>query len=77
MTEDKELQDILRKIDELRDIIEAHMVEINKDLENLFTHDLRLEDKVYEIDARVEDLEKSPNEARILATNTYESEGRN
>lgn len=59
MTEDKELQDILRKIDELRDIIEAHMVEINKDLENLFTHDLRLEDKIYEIDARVEDLEKS------------------
>lgn len=56
---DKELQDIFRKIDELRDIIEAHMVEINKDLENLFTHDLRLEDKIYEIDARVEDLEKS------------------
>lgn len=59
MTEDKELQDILRKIDELREIIEAHMVEINKDLENLFTHDLRLEDKIYEIDARVEDLEKN------------------
>ncbi len=59
MTEDKELQDIIRKIDELREIIEAHMVEINKDLENLFTHDLRLEDKIYEIDARVEDLEKS------------------
>lgn len=58
MTEDKTLQDIIRKIDELRDIIEAHMVEINKDLENLFTHDLRLEDKIYEIDARVEDLEK-------------------
>lgn len=52
-------QDILRKIDELREIIEAHMVEINKDLENLFTHDLRLEDKIYEIDARVEDLENS------------------
>lgn len=59
MTEDKALHDIIRKIDELRDIIEAHMVEINKDLENLFTHDLRLEDKIYEIDARVEDLEKS------------------
>jgi len=56
---DKAQQDIIRKIDELRDIIEAHMVEINKDLENLFTHDLRLEDKIYEIDARVEDLEKS------------------
>lgn len=59
MTEGKALQDIIRKIDELREIIEAHMVEINKDLENLFTHDLRLEDKIYEIDARVEDLEKS------------------
>lgn len=58
MTEDKKLQDILRKIDELRETLEAHVLEINKDLENLFTHDLRLEDKIYEIDARVEDLEK-------------------
>lgn len=59
MTDGKALQDIIRKIDELRDIIEAHVVEINKDIQQLYTEDLRLVDKIYEVDARVEDLEKS------------------
>lgn len=59
MTEDKKLQDILRKIDELRETLEAHVLEINKDIQHLYAKDLRREDQIYEIDARVEDLEKS------------------
>lgn len=59
MTEDKALQDILRKIDELREIIEAHMVEINKDIQHLYAKDLRRGNQIDDLDARLEDLENS------------------
>lgn len=53
------VQYLLNKVKELEQTIEAHMLEINKDIQQLYTEDLRLVDKIYEVDARVEDLEKS------------------
>lgn len=58
MTEDKALQDIIRRIDELREIIEAYMVDIRKDLERLDYLYNTLDTDVYILKNSVTELEK-------------------